>query len=558
MVPFPMLHTESSAERLLYEAFMEQLDDEYVIFHSVDWALAGRNGRLEQGEADFVVIHPVDGLLVIEAKGGELTYDPQTRRWTQGGRSGRHELDEDPFHQARDEMHSLVRILEARAGWSRWRPSFGYSVAMPHAIYGRDAHPGAPAAVVIDRDDLDHLQARVREVMRTWRHEGRRFGESGMLAVEQALGAAVEVRTPLKLLFREEDRTIVELTDEQAWTKAFVLNRTRAVVTGPPGSGKTLLATSIARTLAEAGRPTLLTCFNVRLAAHLRASVDGVENLHVSHFHELCADLAREAGLDVPAPTGSDDRTYYEERLPELLERAARTLGPRYGAIVVDEAQDFRAWWWPALLALHREPDRGLLYLFSDDSQVLYEGGELPLDPTDVLPPLPHNLRNTRAIAEFVSVFFESGSRAGIAKGPAGRDVEVLDYDGEDGLVRTLEVVLKNLIDSEGLALDDIVVLTPPGREKSLLWRRRAIGPYVLSDVVEDGTVLWSTVHGFKGLERPVVILSELGDRHREDVGRYLRVGSSRARNHLIVLATRSVAADIRRRAPHVADPGLA
>lgn len=558
MVPFPMLHSESSAERLLYEAFLEQLDDEYVVFHSVDWTLAGRNGHLEQGEADFVVIHPVDGLLVIEAKGGELMYDPRTRRWTQGGRSGRHELDEDPFHQARDEMHSLVRILEARPGWSRWRPSFGYAVAMPHADYDRDAHPGAPAGIVIDRDDLDRLQRRVREVMSTWRHEGRRFGEHGMLAVEQALGAAVEVRTPLKLLFREEDRTIVELTDEQAWTKAFVLNRTRAVVTGPPGSGKTLLATSIARTLAEAGHPTLLTCFNVRLAEHLRASVEGVELLHVAHFHQLCADLAREAGLEVPAPTGSDERAYYEEQLPELLERAARTLGPRYGAIVVDEAQDFRAWWWPALLALHREPDRGKLYLFSDDPQILYEGGELPLDPADALPPLPHNLRNTRAIAEFVSVFFESGSHAGLAKGPPGRDVEVLDYDGEDGLVRTLEVVLTNLIGSEGFALDDVVILTPPGREKSLLWHRRTIGPYTLSDVVEKGTVLWSTVHGFKGLERPVVILAELGERHREDVGRYLRVGSSRARNHLIVLATEPVAAEIRRRAPHVAGPGHA
>jgi hypothetical protein len=557
MVPFPMLPTESSAERLLYEALLEQLDEQYVVFHSVDWALAGANGRIEQGEADFVVIHPEHGLLVIEAKGGELTYDPHTRRWTQGGRSGRHQLDEDPFHQARDELHSLVRILEARPRWSEWRPSFGYAVAVPHSIYDRDAHPGAPAEIAIDRDDLDDLARRIPAVMRVWQRPGRNFGERGMLAIEQALGSAVEVRTPLKLLFREEDRTIVELTHEQAWTQAFVLNRERAVVTGPPGSGKTLLATSIARRLAEAGTRTLLTCFNIRLAEHLRLSVEGTPNLHVAHFHRLCAEIAEEAGLEVPARTGTDDRTYYEERLPELLERGARAIGPRYGAIVVDEAQDFRAWWWPALLALHHEPDRGTLYLFSDDSQVLYEGGELPLAPEDVLPPLPHNLRNTRAIAEFVSVFFEAGTRAGVAKGPIGRDVEVLDYRDEDGLARTLEVVLTNLTVSEGLDLQDIAVLTPSGKEKSLLWRRRRIGAFTLADVVEDDTVLWSTVHGFKGLERPVVVLAELGERHREDIERYLRVGCSRARNHLIVLATPPVAAEIRRRAPHAvaADP---
>src|SRR3712207_6595379 len=132
MVPFPMLPTESSAERRLYEGFLEQLPDEYVVYHSVDWVLAGRRVRRpERGEADFVIAHPGDGVLAVEAKGGELAYDPDTRRWTQGGRSGVHLLKEDPFHQARDEMHSLVRILEARDGWDAWKPSYGYAVAMP-------------------------------------------------------------------------------------------------------------------------------------------------------------------------------------------------------------------------------------------------------------------------------------------------------------------------------------------------------------------------------------------------------------------------------------------
>src|SRR5512143_3376525 len=110
MVPFPMQPTESSAERRLYEAFLEQLDDAYVVYHSVDWVLGPRRrgGPPEQGEADFVIAHPVDGVLALEAKGGELGYDAQRRSWYQVGRSGRHDL-EDPFHQARDEMHALMR-----------------------------------------------------------------------------------------------------------------------------------------------------------------------------------------------------------------------------------------------------------------------------------------------------------------------------------------------------------------------------------------------------------------------------------------------------------------
>ena len=75
-----MLPTESSAERRLYEGFLEQLDDSYVVYHSVDWVMAPRPGaphtHPEQGEADFVIVHPDDGVLALEAKGGTLLSDP--------------------------------------------------------------------------------------------------------------------------------------------------------------------------------------------------------------------------------------------------------------------------------------------------------------------------------------------------------------------------------------------------------------------------------------------------------------------------------------------------
>jgi hypothetical protein len=543
MVPFPMLPTDSTAERRLYEGFLEQLDDAYVVYHSVDWVLADPKGRVE-GEADFVIAHPVDGVLALEVKGGRLAYDPATRRWTQSGRSGTHRLDEDPFHQAKDEMHSLVQILSAQPGWDRWMPSYGYGVAMPDGTYDTAAHPGAPAEIVIDRSDLKRLAERVPEVMRHWRRSSRTFGAEGMDALALALGYRVEVRTPLKLSFSDEDKKIVELTNDQAWILAFITHRRRAAVTGPAGSGKTMLAISIAKRLATAGNRTLLTCFNKGLAEHLRASTSDLPGLDVRHFHQLCVDLAGEAALTLPEFSRETEHDYFEQRLPELLAEAAANLGPRYDAIVVDEAQDFREWWWPALLALHVDPDEGMLYLFADDNQNIY-GGVLPVDGEAELPPLQANLRNTKAIGEFVSIFYDGRTKPE-SKGPEGRPPQILGYRDEEDLAHLLGVVLTNLVEEEHVPLEDIVVLTPSGPSKSALRRRGVVNGFTLSEKVEPDTVLIASVHAFKGLERPVVVLAELGDKHQEDLARYLYVGGSRARNELIVLATEEVAKDLR------------
>jgi UvrD-like helicase C-terminal domain len=167
------------------------------------------------------------------------------------------------------------------------------------------------------------------------------------------------------------------------------------------------------------------------------------------------------------------------------------------------------------------------------------------VEPGDVGPPLPSNLRNTRAIHEFVSVFYK-GATAPRSKGPPGRVPLVLGYRDDDGLARLLGIVLQNLVDQEAVRVEDIVVLTPSRQDKSTLRQRGVAGRFRLSDDPGPGEVLAATVHSFKGMESQVVVLAEIGDRHLENLDQYLYVGGSRARTHLIVLAKEPVDRTIR------------
>jgi hypothetical protein len=550
-----MLPTESSAERRLYERFLGQLGDEYVVYHSVDWVLGALKpgGPVVQGEADFVIAHPADGILVLEVKGGEVSYDRQTKRWTQAGRSGTHHLDEDPFHQARDEMNSLIEILSHQPGWERWRPSYGYGVAFPDGLLERDAHPAARAAWAIDRDDMNRLDARVKEIMRAWRHLSRRFGEEGMKSLEHALGFRMEVQSPLQLRFDQEDRKIIELTDDQAYVLSYVTRLHRAAIVGPAGSGKTMLALAIASRLAGGGNDTLLTCFNWRLAQYLQENLRTIPHAHVLHFHELCREVAREAGLTVPEEPREEGaaRDHFERVLPALLAEGAKILGPRFDAMLVDGAQDFLPGWWPSLLSLHRKPEEGYLFLFADDNQDLFGKGA-PEGLTDLTLKLPRNIRNTKPIHEFVSVFHGSRTKPP-ARGPAGRPVEVLGYRDEADLAHLLALVLENL-EGEGVPLEDVAVLTPARRNRSALRQRDRVNGYELTDRDQPGKVLTVNINGFKGLERPVVILAEVEGLDQDHLARHLYVGGSRARDHLIVLATEPTAKQLRRLAGVQAD----
>ncbi|MEJ2147596.1 MAG: nuclease-related domain-containing protein [Acidobacteriota bacterium] len=93
-------------ERDVARALVETLPEEVVVYHSYPWLRAERNDRaradmLREGEADFLVVDPHRGILILEVKGGTIEYDSRDHTWCRLLNGGRRRAIQDPFEQAR-------------------------------------------------------------------------------------------------------------------------------------------------------------------------------------------------------------------------------------------------------------------------------------------------------------------------------------------------------------------------------------------------------------------------------------------------------------------------
>lgn len=152
----------SPGERRLY-AVLEGLPDRMSVIHGPDWF--GKAGRAE-GEADFVIVDPEAGVLVVEVKGGSIACG--SGQWRQGGQGGRPWKVIDPHGQGRDSQHALRRHLTQAVGAED--VLFGHVVWFPDAdVSAVPLPPGAPKSLTLDQGSLADPAAAVAETFAFWR-----------------------------------------------------------------------------------------------------------------------------------------------------------------------------------------------------------------------------------------------------------------------------------------------------------------------------------------------------------------------------------------------------
>jgi hypothetical protein len=529
MIPRQIRFRESRAEVMLYERLRNDLSNEFTVLHHVPWTSPDSRRRTVEGEADFVIVHPELGALVLEVKGGTLRYAAESNLWyqTSRGRDDEHPCV-DPFRQAANGARAILRFLENYPQWRRgWGP-IGFGASFPEAVFESEPTPAIRPEIVIDarhlRDDSS-LEHRVREVMGWYPHDQFAQGEDGARRLVTALNHDVVIEQPLGIRAEGVERAIAELSAQQYRILRYLKHRKRLAVSGPAGSGKTLLALERAREAARSGSETLLLTYNRPLADFLAAQAAGVARLTVCNFHQLCRGLATSAGLAIPR----QEQDFYAQA-PTLALDALDKAGGRFDAILVDEGQVMEEDWWIVIEASLRDPEEGLLWVFYDDNQALYQRPRgLPAGMD--LQPLAESWRNSRQIFEAAMKYYEGGDVECL--GPDGPDVEFVDADGQ--VRKELSRVLHRLVNEQSVRVPDIVVLTPRAIAQSSVVGE--VGAFRLGESpTRPNDVRLSSIKRFLGLEAKVVVLCELPEPAHPDFRGLMYVGLSRARAHLVVM----------------------
>lgn len=535
----------SAAERTLFKEFARQLGAEWAVLHSVHW-LARESGRSRDGEADFLLAHPRHGVLVLEVKGGAISRDGATMAWSSRDWGGEAHAIKDPFEQAERSMYALRDKLADAPETAGHAYRLARAVAFPDILVGdTELGPNAPRALILDSGDLNTLVRALTRAFAASPGGGAGTGEAGVQALVQLLKPPVELARPgLRGEMLRQDDAFLRLTAQQYALLDFLGGHRRVAIDGAAGSGKTLLALEQCRRLARQGFRVLFTCYNKALAGWARdalaADLGGdMALVTIENYHDLAAQLVRRAGLPVPdigTLDGDALSRYFADELPNQLLDALAILPERFDAIVVDEGQDFADTWWVTLEALLADPAESPLVIFYDDNQRIYSTAATGAYP--IARPhhaLPHNCRSTRRVHE-AAMAFHRGDRRPTCRGPEGRPlVTVATADG--GVLAALRRVLHDLTQTEGVPPDEIVVLSTRSAKHSVLAEGAKVGNLTLTwGAATTGQLRVRTVHTFKGLESPIVILAEPERAHAAHRDALLYVALSRAQHHVVVL----------------------
>ena len=564
MIP-PRIASDRDAppgERHLFARLRDESDTEgWIVLHSLDVA---EHSRRVSGEVDFVCIVPGMGVLCVEVKSHRRIRVDEEGRWRYGASD---EVGRSPFKQVRDTMHALRETVHTTHPDLR-HIVFWSAVVLPHArLASRTLNPiewhdwelideGRLQAVSAGHAlgaVLHHARGYLSSINSTagWFDPGRSSPsreESERLAA--VLRPQFDFYESPASRARKVAGEVIHYTQKQFRALDKLASNPRVLFTGPAGTGKTLIAIEAARRAAEDGKRVLLTCYNRLLGAHLQREATALPAVTAGTFHGFMLD---EAGV-----SPQENRMFWSSELPGLV--TDRLLSDdhrcgRFDLLIVDEVQDLsRPEYLDVMDLLVAGGLRdGRWLLFGDDAgQAIYRHrhrdglrptGEALAERGVIFTSylLDENCRNTPDIGGLIEQGVKLSPGYSDYLRPPYLSPELLYYRDEGELREHLVSALEALY-SDGYTGEDVVLLFP-----SLQGRETGTGGLRLPAPWDQrvrhmaasgaGHARFATIATYKGLDAPAAIVAGIETIDAPEAEDLFYIGTSRARDRLVVVA---------------------
>jgi hypothetical protein len=528
---------------------LARLGDKWVI----RWGFYYETDR----EGDFVILGPTGGVLVLEVKGGDLRKLSTVGRWEGSNR-------DHPVVQLAAEWRAVIDALLQSAN-AKEVPFVAKALCLPDI----DIDPKMPSYreidrnLIVDRDDLVSFEA-------TWRRLfAKRFQTITAKEREVFLETFAKEISPnaIRHFISETERIILRHTVAEYHVLDMLRENRQLVVEGGPGSGKTWLALEQAFRFANDGLQVLFLCYNVALAEQLSVLVSKRKaqkgGVIVRSWESLSRELLDAAGVGWDNPTSPTEReVYFGDVVPSLMRDIVRgqLFGPRFDALVVDEAQDHdTCWpgsesddtnsgWWEIYWKLLREKTDARMGIFYDQAQRPLFRHKERFEAARVFKQLSQpahvnllfTLRYSLPIFRFLKSLLSQATTALVdnlrsrTTLPEGPDVELYDVEPTQTAVKLEEIVARWVRDGFCRS-DEILILSPHGtKAKTSLANHSRIAewPVVGIDERKPGNLALLSVNKAKGLDSLAVILI--------DVQKFEKLGTPQEQMNYFMGASRS------------------
>ncbi len=529
----PDLSPESitnNGERLFYGA-AAQLPDDYTVLYS--YKFRSEDDEFDSiREADFIIVHPSFGYVVVEVKQGDVSFNNGI--WYEYKNGSYQPMRDNPEEQAIRAMYAVLDAYKRETGQAYFPLAIRYALCFPECGHITGSLPQTlKEGGIWTFRDLDNLAERIAELFAGRAVE--RNDKAAKILIEKVLAPSFTVFSTL-----EDKIKMFNLTAERILTEEQnrILDETeedrQKIFYGAAGTGKTFVAMEKARRLARQGNRVLLTCFNKNLL-HLFKKHCSMPGITAKNFHDFVLGTLRAEGVFTgDVPQDEIDR-FFRHDLPELGMEYFLSLPEerKFDGIIIDEGQDFYEEWLLCLEAALKE--NGYFYIFVDPNQNIFGVDSQALKKYPVSKHrLTVNLRNTEQINNLMGSLI--GKKTPRVKLVGGLPVAFFAWNDADEEKRLIQREAGRLV-SQGLRPERITILSPHRKSNSSLAGVEKIREWPLISLEDTGQngIRFATVRSYKGLEADVVFLIGVIEGSPACTIEDIYVGISRARYLLYI-----------------------